>query len=426
MSDEQSSGDEQMLRDELFKLTMRQEWEVVVKKYVENTNAHTLKLTKSEDTAFHIAISSYNPKCPNPNLTHQRCTEEMFSLMKERKSLCNVVKMANVRGDTPLHLAAAVGWEALCTRIASADPKLNANGETPLSDDPKLNANGETPLSDDPMLIQIRNANGETPLFIAAHHGNLNTFLALHDIYKPDETLCRRKDGNTILHSAISGEYLRLAYSILDKYKNLLNSVNVEGETPLHVLARKPNLFKSSSQLGFYESVIYEFVFVDDLKKQSKHNPSASQSNGSSKEKFPESYKTCVSIFHLLWDPIYNSYKGKKSTQQPYEEHGVPIYESFLAGCSRSKKQIAPPTVENVEHQIKVEKRKSNFPPNYTTCIKIFKFATTVALTILGIGFLRIRKIHDKKVRHSHAMEIMNRMIESEPNSMRMYPTDVK
>ncbi|XP_057785097.1 ankyrin repeat-containing protein ITN1-like [Salvia miltiorrhiza] len=113
-------------------------------------------------------------------------------------------------------------------------------------------------------------------------------------------------------------------------------------------------------------------------------------------------------------------HQRKRSTQQPCEEHAVPIYESFLAGCSRSKKQIAPPTVENVEHQTKVEKKKSkdygSFPPNYTTCINIFKFATTVALTILGIGFLRIRKIHDKKVRHSHAMEIMNRMIESEPS----------
>lgn len=48
-----------------------------------------------------------------------------------------------------------------------------------------------------------------------------------------------------------------LAYFILEHYKNLLNYVNVDGETPLHVLARKPNLFKSCSQLGFYESIIY-------------------------------------------------------------------------------------------------------------------------------------------------------------------------
>ena len=175
-------SDEESLRDYLFKLTMKQQWEKVAKKYEEDENAHTLMLTKLEDTAFHKAISSYNPDCCNA--PHESFTRKMYSLMNDKKTLCKVLEMPNTRGDTPLHLAAAVGWEAICIRIASEDPKL----------------------------IEIRNSNGETPLFISAHHGNLQTFISLHGIYnhgkdKGDESLCRRKDGNTVLHSAISGEY---------------------------------------------------------------------------------------------------------------------------------------------------------------------------------------------------------------------------
>ncbi|XP_047983930.1 protein ACCELERATED CELL DEATH 6-like isoform X2 [Salvia hispanica] len=219
-------------------------------------------------TPFRAAISSYNPNSPNP--THRRSTMEMLSFMRECGSASELLRMPDLRGDTPLHLAAAVGWEAICRQIASEDPRL----------------------------IEIRNSNGETPLFISAHHGSLKTFVALHDIYnhgkdKGDESLCRRKDGNTVLHSAISGEFFELAYFILEHYKNLLNYVNVDGETPLHILARKPNLFKSSSQLRFYESIIYCSGCLRSRKEKS-----------------------------ALTDP--------EDPDPPYMDHGVRGYESFL------------------------------------------------------------------------------------------------
>ena len=172
----------------LYNLAKKRQWEKVAKIYKENTSTHFLKLTILEETVFHIAISCYNPK--SPNHAHERCTEEMFTFMRECGSVSKLVRMPNVRGDTPLHLAAAVGWEAICRKIASLDP----------------------------MLIEIRNSNGETPLFISAHHGNLHTFVALHGIYnhgkdRVDESLCRREaDGNTVLHSAISGEYFGKLY----------------------------------------------------------------------------------------------------------------------------------------------------------------------------------------------------------------------
>lgn len=175
-------SDQQSLRDVLFNLSMNKKWKDLVKKYKDTMMAHRFMLTEFVGTAFHIAISTYSSKIPNP--IHERCIEQMICIMNECGSLFDVVRMHNVRGDTPLHLAAEVGWEAICILIASQDPEL----------------------------IRIRNVNGETPLFVAAHCGNLDAFLSLHRIYndgkdKPDESLCRRKDGNTILHSAISGEY---------------------------------------------------------------------------------------------------------------------------------------------------------------------------------------------------------------------------
>lgn len=63
-------NDEQKLQDDLFKLSMQKKWGEVVKKY-EDCSGHTIKLTKSEDTAFHIAISSYNSKTPSSSMRSQ-------------------------------------------------------------------------------------------------------------------------------------------------------------------------------------------------------------------------------------------------------------------------------------------------------------------------------------------------------------------
>lgn len=115
--------------------------------------------------------------------------------------LLKVLEMANVRGDTILHLAAAVGSDGICERVATKYLSLL-----------KANADGEKPIFG---LMRKRNARGETPLFVAAHHGNLQAFLILHNAYTatatdPQQTyepLRRPKDGDTILHAAISGEY---------------------------------------------------------------------------------------------------------------------------------------------------------------------------------------------------------------------------
>ncbi|KAL0414076.1 UNVERIFIED_CONTAM: hypothetical protein Sradi_1609300 [Sesamum radiatum] len=377
------SNNQEFSEDDLFKLTMEKKWQEVVEIYQKHPIAHATKLTKSEETALHIAVSSYHPSRPS----HASYIEQMIAFIEENvghASLTEVLSMQNVNGDTPLHLAAAVGWLEICECIASKHRDL----------------------------ISIRNVKGETPLFIAAHHGKLQAFLCLHELYnkkdrqaaeaEPDESLCRRRDGNTILHSAISGQYFKLAYQIISYYPKLVNFVNVEGESPLHVLARKPNVFKSSSHLGFYDSIIYHCMFVDELRQQ-KYDPGASQKGyyptSSDRFNLPENYRTCVAIFLLIW---------------------TPISKSILAGfpfCSKQNNcRDDDDDEENQESQIKDAKGKSKddaiFPANYATCILLFRFAMKIILIVLGVGYWRIREIQEKKERHCHAFEIMSKMIE--------------
>ncbi|GFQ05265.1 hypothetical protein PHJA_002670600 [Phtheirospermum japonicum] len=343
----QTTNQPEITLDYLFQLTMKKKWEQVIEIYRNHEWARSAKLTKSEQTALHVAVSSYNSDSSSSDGGY---SEKMIGSIPEQ-DFRRILSMPDDKGNTPLHLAAAVGWEAICKCIASKDRDRD--------------------------LIRIRNSTNETPLFVAAHHGKREAFLCLHEMYNkegqdPDESLCRRKDGNTILHSSISIEHFKLAYQIIDYYPNLINSVNEEGESPLHVLASKPNVFKSSSHFGFYDSIIFQCVFVDELKK-AKYVPGAYQMSFSPRKEinYPGNYRTCIDILRFLWDPIHKTFTAVGS-----------------------------------------------FPANYATCILLLKFAMTVILTVLGVGFDRIKKIREKKERYVHASQIMNRMIDSESRYM--------
>ncbi|KAI3459656.1 hypothetical protein Pfo_016319 [Paulownia fortunei] len=190
MKGSETTKQKEITLDYLFQLTMKKKWDEVVEVYSNHSWAHSAKLTKSDETALHVAVSSYNSESISSYASY---IEKMINCIPE-EDVYGILAMQNNKGNTPLHLAAAVGWVAICECIASKDRNL----------------------------ICIRNVNNETPLFTAAHHGKLEAFLCLHEIYtkdktrqEPDESLCRRKDGNTILHSAISGEYFELAYQII-------------------------------------------------------------------------------------------------------------------------------------------------------------------------------------------------------------------
>lgn len=169
--DDRVSEDMENTSKRLFKLCMKGEWGKVVETYSKDKKVHTAKITRTGDTALHIAVidGQYD------------VVRQLVRLIPEE-----ALRIQNERKNTALHLAASMGSVGMCECIASSEPSL----------------------------LNMRNLDGETPLFLAALHGRKHVFLCLHhrsnNIHTKDPNYysnCRRNDGDTILHSAIAGDY---------------------------------------------------------------------------------------------------------------------------------------------------------------------------------------------------------------------------
>ena len=161
----------EMIQKKLFRSAMQGNWGEVVNIYKANEEAHMAKITKSGDTALHVAVSD----------DQGAIVEQLVLIIQSTGKAKEILEIQNERGNTSLHLAASMGSVRMCKCIAD-----------------KL-----------PDLIGSRNHDNETPLFLAALHGKKDVFLCLDQIAGCDkcQTYCRSKDGDTILHSAIVGEY---------------------------------------------------------------------------------------------------------------------------------------------------------------------------------------------------------------------------
>lgn len=150
-------------KNKLFKDTMKRNWDEVIETYKKNPAAREAKITISEETALHVAVSDGKTEV----------AVQMISAVDAA-----VLDIVNEAGNTPLHLAAALGNVEVCEHIVSK------NGES----------------------AATRNKNGETPIFLAALNGKKKSFIFLHTI-DPDEKQLRRVNGDTILHVTVAGEY---------------------------------------------------------------------------------------------------------------------------------------------------------------------------------------------------------------------------
>lgn len=149
--------------DDLFAHAMKGQWDEVLKIYKRSPVVQKAKITKSEDTTLHTAVS----------VGQTDTALELVEICGE-----DILELENAKGNTALHIAAALGNLSVCKSMISKNPNL----------------------------IAMRNLNGETPLFLTALHGKIEAFLYLHSVSNEDY-LVRRNDGDTILHAAISGEY---------------------------------------------------------------------------------------------------------------------------------------------------------------------------------------------------------------------------
>ncbi|KAK9201610.1 hypothetical protein WN944_016816 [Citrus x changshan-huyou] len=308
------------LKKDLFKSAMKGEWKEVVKNYEKDERIHKVRITRSGGTALHIAVSD----------GQEEVVEELVGIIQQKQQL-EVLKIGDERGSTPLHIAAGLGNVSMCKCIATADPKL----------------------------IGERNHENETPFFLAALHGHKDAFLCLHCLCASvgdGYTYSRRNDGDTVLHCAISGDYFDLAFQIIHLYEKLVNSVNEKGVSPLHVLATKPNAFRSGSHLG---RCIELFPFPVSNRGNTKKEPTPRDAE----------------------DPERS--KGNDGTGDQGDETRHNIGAQGHQFC----------------------------PPNYGTCFEFVKLVSKAMLVILGLGSTKIRKIRDKKQKHTWSVQILDELL---------------
>ncbi|KAJ6676275.1 CASKIN [Salix viminalis] len=110
-------------------------------------------------------------------------------------------------------------------------------------------------------LPMMRNNRGVTPLHIAALFGHKDMVWYLYSVTS-DECLTR-DDYIGLLIATISTDLFDVALSIIQHQPELAIQRDLNGETALHVLARKSSAFASKSGLGIWHRVIYPWIFVE-------------------------------------------------------------------------------------------------------------------------------------------------------------------
>ncbi|KAK7363639.1 hypothetical protein VNO77_05789 [Canavalia gladiata] len=344
--------------ESLFNYAMKGQWREVLEAYKNNHRALEAKITKAEDTVLHIAV-------------YMGQTNFLMTLLEnitQDVSLA-ILNIPNSKGNTPLHLAAELGNVDICNSIAQRDPKL----------------------------ILCRNFEGETPLFLAAMHGRKGAFFSLHAHLqnKDDYSPCIKTNGDTVLHSTISNEYFGLALQIIRLYPNLADCVNKDGLSPLHILALKPNCFKSSTRMQFLDRTIYNCLLVDELKEEAED---LSSNRGETQNfKYPMNYGTCLSFLYLLKNAVKVITIGTEDNKATTDD------EETLPRSSHPK---------SVQDEAGRERNLIRFPPNWEVFIRFLTFMMKALLILFGVGASWIEKIQRKKEKHMRAKLVMDELIE--------------
>ncbi|XWS09142.1 hypothetical protein CRYUN_Cryun40dG0060600 [Craigia yunnanensis] len=401
------------LSERLFTYAMKNQWKELVKAYKENPESRKAKITETEDTALHLAVSGGNLKF----------VYDMVEILSEKD---DALKEKNKRGNTPLHKAAALGNAHMCHCIASKYPNL---------------------------IAEI-NEKKETPCHLAAQFGHKDAFLCLYFCYKGKHSdICSRDaSGNTILHAAIGGEHFDLAFQIICKHPELANAVDINGSSPLHVLATKANAFKSGSRLGLFDRILYRCIIVDEMKEEKYDRKDYlkrfKKVGGEGRPRcLPQNYETCVCFFRMFFGVVcfgmpkeicssgrsrflsYTNHKNKQSNRKIDEENPqrtTKTTQGESSSCQTNPESnnsngavtgssgTSPKAKDDTGDESSSAKkhREHYLPANYATFIQFFKFVMKFLMVVLGLGFQRIRKITTKKQRHTWASQVMNKLIE--------------
>lgn len=202
----------------LYLAALKGDWETAKGFLESHPQAVRAKITRGSETALQIAAGARHP----------RFVEEIVKLMTP-----DDLALQNKVGNTALCFAAASGM----TKIAEVMVKRNQK------------------------LPLIRGSKGALPLYMAALLGHKDMVWYLYSVTEGEDVTSADRIG--LLIAAITSNLFDVALDIIQRYPELAIARDGNGDTALHVLARKPSAFYSGSQLGIWQRCIYSCLHIE-------------------------------------------------------------------------------------------------------------------------------------------------------------------
>ncbi|CAI9782233.1 unnamed protein product [Fraxinus pennsylvanica] len=206
----------------LYHAALKGDWEKAKEFFSLHPQAITARITNGWERVLHIAAGAKQIKF----------VEELVKLMD------------------PLDLALKNKYEntALCFAVASGITKI-----------------AELMVAKNSYLPMIRGSKGVTPLHIAALLGYRDMVWYLSSV--TDGQSLTKEDYVGLLIATISSDLYDVALHILEHKPELAIEQKPDGETALHVLARKTSAFSCKSELGIWQRCVYGCVSAKLLNK---------------------------------------------------------------------------------------------------------------------------------------------------------------
>ncbi|XP_041016689.1 uncharacterized protein LOC121259250 [Juglans microcarpa x Juglans regia] len=199
-----------------------------------------------------------------------------------------------------------------------------------------------------------------------------------------------RKNGDTILHCAIAGDYFDLAFQIIRLYPKLARSVNQKGLTPLHLLASNPSAFRSGSHLGGYYKIIYHCILVDPLEVEVPiKQPERTDSPRDKKNLNPETYRACndlLQLFRRMVRGVTGKNRNGEETEKKTERKGGEKTDAENPGPNAGRPGVEqnfwlePSDQQLMRMDSGGNKKTPAYPENYRTCNDFSKLLRRMVL----------------------------------------------